>query len=123
MTDQGIGWGVVSLGAMAVLSLVAIGAWAYRAHGLTSTIVARWPAQERSEQYAQIDHTAPWSDPWSKVCRIEAATDAERWCRAVPEGTRLERVFELPDGVHVQLDRYEWIVDPIDGHTISPLPR
>lgn len=109
------GCGLWLLGGIALLGLVAFGAWAYRAAGRTSTIAQTWPSGSPGEAYATIDHTAPWSEPWTKLCRIDATTHAERWCRSVPEGSHVQDVTVTADDVVVQLDTVPWPLDPLTG--------
>jgi hypothetical protein len=115
MQERVGGCGLAILGAMGIVGLVAFGAWAYRAHGRTSVIAHTWPAATAGDAYAAIDHTAPWSEPWTKLCRIDAATHAERWCRSVPDGEHVVDVVADGDVVTVRLTTRAWIIAAADG--------
>lgn len=108
------GRGLRALAWMGALSLVAIAAWVYEHSTRTSHIARTWPA-DGSDAYATIDHTAPWSLPWTKLCRIDADTHAERWCRSVPDGTEVRDVVLREGDVVVTLDIGPWRLDPETG--------
>jgi len=119
MAERNTGCGIASLIAIGLLSLFTIGAWAYRARHLTSIVRTRWPAQDSGEAYALIDHTAPWSDPWSKLCLVGADTNAERWCRSVPMGETIREIATQSGVTLVRLGGALWLLDPLDGGTIA----
>ena len=119
MEERTGGWGLALLGAIGVLAAIACGAWVYRWQGRTSVIERTWPSTISGEAYATIDHTAPWSEPWTKLCRIDATTHDERWCRSVPPGDSVHEVIAENDLVLVTLRESLWILDPGDGGNLA----
>lgn len=112
------GCGLVVLGAMALMSAVAIGASVYRAHASTQVVAHAWTLGTEGT-YAALDHTAPWSEPWTELCRRDG--DVSRWCRSIPAGSA---IVDL-DGddravlIHVGGAADElWALDPGDGGTL-----
>jgi hypothetical protein len=100
--------GLWTLGAIAVICAAAMSAWGYEHAMRTSRITRTWPAADAGEAYATIDHTAPWSAPWTKVCRIDATTHAERWCRSVPDGEHVVSVVATDAVVTITLETRTW---------------
>ena len=113
--QEGTGKGLRMLAAMAGLGFCALGAWGYEHAARTSRISHTWPAGSPGEAYATIEHTAPWSPPWTKVCRVDEATHAERWCRSVPDAAEVHGVTLRDGDVIVELDIGPWHLDPETG--------
>jgi hypothetical protein len=115
----GTPWGLITLGVIGILSLAAVGAWTYVRLARTSVLRDTWPGPSATELFATIDHTAPWSEPWTKLCRIDATTHAERWCRSVPDGAAVRDVHVEGDDVVAGIGDGVWHLDLATGATID----